>query len=176
MELLEYPNPVLGEKSSEVLSLDDGTVDFIKQMFEKLYEWNGIGLAAPQVGVSKRIVVVDIRSNPRVSHTLINPKIIWKSEEIIKSREGCLSLPLLHGVVMRHKSVSVEYLDETFVPRTIKETTGLLACCLQHEIDHLDGYLYVDRMSKLGRHRAIKRFEKLLKERDEMSVDGAINE
>jgi peptide deformylase len=166
MELLKYPNPILYKKCTEALVLNSEIKLLIKEMSEKLYEWNGIGLAAPQVGISKRIVLIDIREEPSILRILINPTVIWKSEETIESEEGCLSIPLLRKTILRHALITVEYLDETFSKKTIEKADGLLSCCLQHEIDHLDGRLYIDHLSRLGRARAIREFKKLQKETD----------
>ncbi|MDR0555526.1 MAG: peptide deformylase [Holosporaceae bacterium] len=163
MELLIFPNPILLKKCREVEPYDQEALAVLDGMVNKLYEWNGVGLAAPQVGISKRMVVIDVRGEPSIVYKLINPKIVWKSEEIQKSKEGCLSLPLLREEVARHESVIVEYLDENFSRQHV-EATGLLSCCLQHELDHLDGILYIHRLGKLKKIRAIQKFKKLQQE------------
>lgn len=165
MKLVIYPDPVLSKKCSDVEIGDVSVKDILEQMSKKLYEWNGVGLAAPQIGVSKKLIVVDVRDEPPTLYKMINPKIIWKSEEIVESEEGCLSLPLLKKTVMRHESVHVEYLDENFEKRDVL-ATDLLAICLQHEIDHLHGKLYIDRLSKTQRSQAVKEFYKLQQESD----------
>jgi peptide deformylase len=165
MELLEYPNPVLFKKCAEVKAGDPEAFQILDEMSKKLYEWNGAGLAAPQIGVLKKIVAIDIRDEPKRLYKMINPKVVWKSEELVESNEGCLSLPLLRETIIRHESVVVEYLDENFARQEV-HAEGFLACCLQHELDHLDGVLYIDHLSKLKRSRALKKFKKLQEESD----------
>lgn len=165
MELVIYPDPVLSKKCSDVEIGDLSVKDVLEQMSKKLHEWNGVGLAAPQIGIRKKLIVVDVRDEPPTLYKMVNPKIIWKSEEIVESEEGCLSLPLLRKTVMRHESVHVEYLDEYFEKHDVL-ATDLLAICLQHEIDHLHGKLYIDRLSKTQRSQAVKEFYKLQQERN----------
>lgn len=160
MELVVYPNSVLSTKCSDVKLGDTSVKDTLEQMAQKLYKWNGVGLAAPQVGITKKLIVVDIREKPSRLYKMINPKIVWKSDEVIESEEGCLSLPLLRETIWRHESVRVEYLDENFEKRNIL-ASDLLAICLQHEIDHLHGKLYIDRLSRSKRSHAVKKFYKL---------------
>lgn len=144
LQLLTSPNPILLEKSTDC---EIGSTDLIKlskDMQEVMYHYNGIGLAGPQIGVLKRIIVVDLdydpedKTIPKNPITLVNPKIVEKSKDMEVSDEGCLSCPGVSAPVMRHKSVKVEYFDLDGRPQTI-EGTELLAHCLQHEIDHLDG-------------------------------------
>jgi peptide deformylase len=163
LELIKYPDPVLFQKCSDA-EMSDETMSLLNKMSQKLYEWEGAGLAAPQVGILKRIVVIDVRETPRRLYKLSNPKIIWKSEEMVESNEGCLSLPLLRDKISRHESVIVEYFDENFEKREI-HATGFLSCCLQHELDHLDGILFINRLSKLRRSHALRRFKKLQSEK-----------
>ncbi|MDR1982486.1 MAG: peptide deformylase [Holosporaceae bacterium] len=165
MELIKYPNPILSKKCTNVEIGDPEILDVLNMMSQKLYEWEGAGLAAPQVGILKRVVVIDIRSEPKRLYKLINPKIIWKSEEMVESQEGCLSLPILKDTILRHESVGVEYLDEKFQRQEVT-ATGFLSCCMQHELDHLDGILYIDHLSKLKKSIAIKRFNKLQEEKN----------
>ncbi|MDR0677310.1 MAG: peptide deformylase [Holosporaceae bacterium] len=166
MELIIYPNPILSQKCDDVKEDDPSVQDILHEMSCKLYEWNGAGLAAPQVGVLKRIVVVDIRAEPQRLYKMINPKIIWKSEKIVESKEGCLSLPILREVVKRHESVVIEYWDENFA-RHEEKASDFLSFCFQHELDHLDGILYIDHLSRLKKARTTKKFEKLQKENEE---------
>lgn len=144
LKLIKSPDPILLEKS---LDCEVGSEDLKKlssQMQEVMYHYNGIGLAGPQVGVLKRIIVLDLdydpedKSGTKNPTTLINPKIVEKSKDMEVSDEGCLSCPGISAPVMRHTSVKVEYFDLDGKPQTI-EGTELLAHCLQHEIDHLDG-------------------------------------
>ena len=171
MELKIYPNPILAQKCADVEIGDISVLPILEEMSKKLYEWEGAGLAAPQVGVLKKLVVIDIRSEPATLYKMINPKIVWKSEELIESREGCLSLPKLRETVVRHEKVCVEYLDKNFEKQVI-EGEGFLSCCLQHEIDHLSGKLYIDHLSRLKKSRFLSKFKKLQKEmKEEASGD-----
>lgn len=166
MELKIYPDPVLAKECADVEMGDVSVLPILEEMSKKLYEWNGAGLAAPQVGVLKKLVVIDIREEPATLYKMINPKIVWASEEMIDSREGCLSLPGLRDTVVRHEKVRVEYFDENFEKQTI-EGEEFLACCLQHEIDHLSGKLYIDHLSRLKKSRFLSKFRKLQKEAEE---------
>lgn len=157
MELKIYPDPILKQICSDVKIGDDSVNLILEEMTSKLYEWNGAGLAAPQVGISKKMVVIDIRDEPATLFKMINPKIINKSEELIESHEGCLSLPMLRETVLRHEHVTVAYLDENFKEKELT-ARGFLSCCLQHEIDHLHGKIYLDRLNKIKRNLALQRF------------------
>lgn len=144
LQLLKSPNPILLEKSADCEVGDASLSKLSKDMQEVMYHFNGIGLAGPQVGVLKRIIVLDLdydsedKSSTKNPITLINPKIVEKSKDTEVSDEGCLSCPGISAPVTRHKSVKVEYYDLDGKLQII-EGTGLLANCLQHEIDHLDG-------------------------------------
>ena len=166
MELKIYPDPILAKRCADVEVGDTSVLPVLEEMSKKLYEWEGAGLAAPQVGVLKKLVVIDIREEPATLYKMINPKIVWRSEELIDSKEGCLSLPKLRATVVRHEKVRVEYLDENFEKQTV-EGEGFLACCLQHEIDHLSGKLYIDHLSRLKKNRFLSKFRKLQKEESE---------
>jgi len=129
-------------------------------MMDTMYEADGVGLAAPQVGVSRRIIVVDIREPDVVPFALVNPVIVERSDEPERGEEGCLSIPGLWEVVERPARVVVEGLGRDGVSRRI-EAEGLLARCLQHEVDHLDGVLFLDRISALKRRMLLKRWQKV---------------
>ncbi len=166
MELKIFPDPVLAKKCEDVEIGDTSVLSILDEMSKKLYEWEGAGLAAPQIGVLKKLVVIDIRDEPATLYKMINPKIVWKSEDLVESKEGCLSLPGLRETVVRHEKVRVEYFDENFEKVTI-EGEGFLACCLQHEIDHLSGKLYIDHLSRLKKSRFVSKFRKLQREKAE---------
>lgn len=166
MELKIFPDPVLAKKCEDVEIGDTSVLSILDEMSKKLYEWEGAGLAAPQIGVLKKLVVIDIRDEPATLYKMINPKIVWKSEDLVESKEGCLSLPGLRETVVRHEKVRVEYFDENFKKETI-EGEGFLACCLQHEIDHLSGKLYIDHLSRLKKSRFVSKFRKLQREKAE---------
>ncbi|MBQ7674744.1 MAG: peptide deformylase [Alphaproteobacteria bacterium] len=162
MTILTYGNPILKAKCDPVKVGDKEAIKILDNMVATLHnESNGIGLAAPQVGISKRLVVIDLHEESGKIYKMINPKVIWKSEETAEFMEGCLSIPGICEKVKRPASVSVEYLDETFKQCLIEKATGLLAVCLQHEIDHLDGKLYIDRLSRMKRARIISKYKKL---------------
>lgn len=164
LEIVKYPDPVLKKKSVPVDPVDREVRELIESMFETMYNAPGVGLAAPQVGISKRILIVDVgrlegetrKPDPRV---LINP-VIKMREEKITWDEGCLSLPQLIVPVERSKKIVVEGLDRDGRPvKYLGE--DLLAIAFQHEIDHLDGILLVDRLSRLKRDLYKKRLEKM---------------
>jgi len=133
-------------------------------MFETMYKAPGIGLAAIQIGIAKRVITMDLskKEDNHEPHVFINPEIVWTSDETAKYEEGCLSIPDYYEEVERPSAVRVKYLDLDGAPREI-EATGLLATCLQHEIDHTNGVLFIDYISKLKRSMVMKRFKKAAK-------------
>ena len=166
LELYEYPHPILEQKAERVLKVDDDIRKFLRDMLETMYADKGVGLAAPQVGVSKRMIVIDTEQkdedgNPKAGNPmyLINPEIIYKSEETIFFCEGCLSVPNQRADVERHYKIKVRYIDYDGKEQEI-EAEDYLAVVLQHEIDHLDGILYIDRISRLKRNMLLKKLEK----------------
>lgn len=158
-------DPVLRERAVEVETVDDGVRALVRDMWETMYHADGIGLAAPQVGISRRILVVDLRRDdePEARAALINPRITWASDDMDKQPEGCLSMPGLEEVVKRPWAVRVEGLDPDGRPVVI-EADELFARALQHEIDHLDGILFSDRVSPLKRKMLLKKWRKLQEE------------
>lgn len=167
LKLYEYPDPVLRKKCDKVTKVDDDLRLFLDDMLETMYADKGCGLAAPQVGVSKRIVVLDYATEEdeeKKPMFLINPEIIWKSEETVLFCEGCLSLPDQRADVERHERVRVHYTDYNGKEQEIL-AEDLLAIILQHEIDHLDGILYIDHISRLKRERLLKKLEKYREEK-----------
>ena len=170
MELKIYPDPVLAQKCADVEMGDVSVLSILEEMSKKLYEWEGAGLAAKPLGVLKKLVVIDIRAEPATLYKMINPKIVWASEEMMDSKEGCLSLPGLRDTVIRHEKVRVEYFDVNFEKQII-EGEEFLACCLQHEIDHLSGKLYIDHLSRLKRSRFLSKFKKSQRG-EEVEEDG----
>jgi peptide deformylase len=166
--IVMYPDPILSQRCAAVAIGDGTALSVLDKMLEYMYRANGGGLAAPQIGVLKRLVVIDTRKEPRTVYKLINPKIVWASDTLIESKEGCLSLPLLQAKIIRHEFVSVEYLNESFQPSYIENADGYLSVCLQHELDHLDGKLYIDRLSRIKRANAIRRFKRSLEKYNEL--------
>lgn len=152
---------VLREKASAVEAVTDDTRRLIRDMFETMYEAEGIGLAAPQVGVSQRILVVDVSADneERHVHALVNPVIVERGRETGKETEGCLSIPGLEEMVARPLEVTVEALSPDGEPVRI-EADGMLARALQHEVDHLDGVLFIDRLSSLKRGILLRKWRK----------------
>ena len=168
--VLSEPNPILHQKALPVETIDDPLRSFIDDMFSTMEKEDGIGLAANQVGVLKRIFVIDVPHDEeeeddqeKIHSTrlaLINPEIIWHSDSKIASREGCLSVPEIYEKVSRFEKVRVRYLD-TFGKHQEIEAEGLLSFCLQHELDHINGVLFVDRLSSLKRALLRKKLSKL---------------
>lgn len=169
LKIFEYPHPILKQKAVRVAKVDDDLRGFLDDMLETMYVAEGVGLAAPQVGVSKRIVVIDV-SHPdegeeRAPMFLVNPEIVWHSDEQSCQFEGCLSVPEQRAEVNRYVQVRVHYLDYDGKEQEIL-ADGLLAIALQHEIDHLDGILYIDRISRLKRQMLLKKLQKLRQEEE----------
>ncbi|MBP3546817.1 MAG: peptide deformylase [Alphaproteobacteria bacterium] len=169
LKVYEYPHPVLKQKAEKVAKVDDEIRSFLDDMLETMYDAVGVGLAAPQVGVSKRIVVIDVahpdEGEERNPIYLVNPEIIWHSDEESCQYEGCLSVPDQSAEVNRYKQVRVQYLDYNGKECEIM-AEGLLAIALQHEIDHLDGILYIDRISRLKRQMLLKKLQKMRQEEE----------
>ena len=165
LEILEFPDPRLRTRARPVAAVTADTRDLIDDMFETMYAAPGIGLAATQVNVHERLLVIDIsedRSDPQV---FINPEVTVIDPELGEYDEGCLSVPGFYETVNRPQRVQVTALDRDGKSFT-RELEGLLAICLQHEIDHLDGKLFVDYLSPLKRTRIRKKLEKIQRQRD----------
>ena len=159
--ILIAPHPSLKAKARPIGPADADTVrDLIPRMFASMYAAPGIGLAAPQVGQGLRLIVIDLApDNKPTPRTLINPEIVAASQELATREEGCLSLPGQYADITRPAIVKVRYLDETGARQEI-EAEGLLSACLQHEIDHLNGVLFVDHLSALRRNMIMRRLAK----------------
>ena len=167
LPIIIAPDPRLKMVCVEVNDITPEIVGMMDDMLDTMYAAPGIGLAAPQVGVTKRVIVADVckEENKREPRRLINPEIEWKSEDLFAYEEGCLSLPEHYSDVARPKNVGIRYLDETGKRREL-EAEGLLAVCLQHEIDHLDGILFVDHISSLKRNVIMRKLKKVKKVED----------
>jgi peptide deformylase len=163
-EIIKLPDKRLRLVSDPVKRIDAGVRKLIEDMFETMYAAPGIGLAGIQVGVAKRVIIMDLskKEDARKPEVFINPEITWASEEKSTYEEGCLSIPEYYEEVERPAAVKAKYLDLEGKSREI-EATGLLATCLQHEIDHLNGILFIDHISKLKRDRVTKKFAKAAK-------------
>lgn len=161
LDILQPPNPILKTRAAPIAQVDDEVRRLAADMLETMYRAPGIGLAAPQVGVSRRLVVIDVaEGEERRPMTLVNPEIFWRSTELATAEEGCLSLPDQYADVTRPAAVKVRFLDQRGEPQEIA-ADGLLARCLQHEIDHLDGILFVDRLSPLRRNMILRKLAKV---------------
>jgi len=167
-DIITLPDKRLRLVSKPVGKVDGEVRTLLDDMFETMYAAPGIGLAAIQVGVPKRVVTMDLakKDEPRNPLVFINPQILWTSEERATYEEGCLSIPEYYEEVERPAQVKVAFLDREGVAREI-EADGLLATCLQHEIDHLNGVLFIDHLTRLKRSRVIKKFAKAAKRADE---------
>jgi peptide deformylase len=163
-EIITIPDKRLRLVSKPVKAVDADLRRLIEDMFETMYDAPGIGLAAIQVGEPRRVVTLDLakKDDPKKPMVFINPELVWASEEKATYEEGCLSIPEYYEDVERPAEVKVKYLDLDGKPHEVA-ANGLLATCLQHEIDHLNGILFIDHISKLKRDRVIKKFTKAAK-------------
>ena len=159
--ILTAPDPRLKAVSTDVDKVDDEIRRLIDDMAQSMYEADGIGLAAVQIGVPKRVIVMDLeqKSGERNARAFVNPKILWASDELATFEEGCLSVPEIWEDVQRPARIRAEYLDRDGNKQTL-EADGLLATCLQHEMDHLEGVLFIDHLSKLKRSIALRKLQK----------------
>ena len=158
LKILEFPDPRLRTKAALIDVVDDQLRIFIDDMLETMYEASGIGLAATQVDVHKRLLVTDVSSEKNEPLALINPMILEK-DGVIVTGEGCLSVPGYYEEVERAENIKVRFLDREGDEVEL-DAQGLLAVCIQHEIDHLDGKLFVDYLSEVKRSRIRKKLEK----------------
>ena len=164
LPILEFPDPRLRTVAKPIANVDDRIKKLADDMFETMYEAPGIGLAATQVNVHERILVIDVSEDKSEPMVFINPEIEVLNPEIDSYDEGCLSVPGFYETVERPAHVRVNALDKEGKPFTI-EPEGLLAVCIQHEIDHLDGKLFVDYISSMKRQRIRTKLEKQQKKR-----------
>ncbi len=173
LDIITLPDRLLREKSAPVERIDDDLKRFMDQMLETMYAAPGIGLAAVQVGVPRRVITIDVvakeseeeegSETSRDPIFLINPEIVWRSEEPGIYEEGCLSIPEYYAEVERPARIKFRYLDREGKEQE-READGLLATVVQHEVDHLDGRLFIDHISKLKRDMVIKKFTKASKQ------------
>jgi peptide deformylase len=160
LNVIIHPNKVLKEKALPITNIDASYKKLAEDMLETMYKENGIGLAANQVGLLQRIVVIDLQENDEKNPmVLINPIITNFSEELNECEEGCLSIPEMREKVKRPSEIDVEYQDLAGKKHKI-HADGLLATCIQHEIDHLDGILFIDRISNIKRELLLKKYKK----------------
>jgi peptide deformylase len=174
LPIFETPDAVLRQISKPVETIDDDLKTLIADMFETMYHAPGIGLAAVQVGVPKRLLVMDLQENEdpedpdspvvRDPRVFINPEILAHSDHVVPYTEGCLSVPDQYAEVMRPDQIRARWMDEHGKTHE-KDLDGLLAVCLQHEMDHLEGILFIDHLSRLKRDMVLKMLAKIRKER-----------
>jgi peptide deformylase len=166
LPIIKAPDPRLKIKAKPVAAVDDKVRRLMDDMVETMYQAIGIGLAAPQVGVAQRVLVIDVaREGEKPNPVRIaNPEILWRSDEVTTINEGCLSLPEHYADVERPAAIRLRYLDHENEIREI-DAKGLLATCLQHEIDHLDGVLFVDHVSALKRGIILRKLAKAKRSR-----------
>jgi peptide deformylase len=180
LEIIETPDQRLRQISKPVAEVTDAHRALIADMFETMYDAPGIGLAAIQVGVPERILVIDLqrpadssddeeegdepRQRVRDPRVFINPEIVWESEDLAVYNEGCLSVPEMYGDVDRPARIRAKWLDENGTAHE-QELDGLMATCLQHEMDHLNGVLFIDHLSKLKRDMLLKKLEKMRRQK-----------
>jgi len=174
--IIEVPDPLLRQISTPVETVDDAVRALIADMFETMYAAPGIGLAAIQIGVPKRILVIDLQepeeedgepvSDPQV---FINPQIVEHSDQEVPYKEGCLSVPDQYADVDRPDRLRARWLDESGKSHD-EAIEGLLATCLQHEMDHLEGVLFIDHLSRLKREMILKKLTKLRKEQEQRAA------
>jgi peptide deformylase len=169
LTVLTAPDPRLKVKAKPVAKVDAAVRKLMDDMLETMYLAPGIGLAAPQVGVAKRVIVLDIAGKDEEPAPLrmANPEIIWKSEEMVTQEEGCLSVPEHYADVKRPAKIRVRYLDHENEIREL-EADGLLATCIQHEMDHLEGVLFIDKISALKRGMILRKLAKARKAEAEL--------
>lgn len=155
---------VLKAKSQPVEAVDDGLRALMDDMLETMYAAPGIGLAAVQVGEPKRVIVMDLsrEEGVREPRYFVNPEVVWRSEETVPYEEGCLSVPEIYDEVERPARVRLKYLGYDGAP-VEEEAEGLYAVCIQHEMDHLEGVLFIDHLSRLKREQAVKKVKKQVK-------------
>ena len=170
-KILTEPNRILRQISEKVDNVNQEIQSLMDDMLDTMYAAPGIGLAAIQIGVPKRVIVIDITRDNEKKNPIyfINPKIIWKENEGATYEEGCLSVPNQFAEINRPKGCLVEYLDYFGTPKFLK-AEGLLATCIQHEIDHLEGILFIDYLSKLKKSMIIKKLSKQKKDTERVVI------
>jgi peptide deformylase len=169
--LIILPDPVLRQVSAPLERVDDAVKRLADDMLETMYDAPGIGLAAIQIGVPRRILVIDVakEGEEKAPQVFINPEILGASEDRSTYEEGCLSIPDYYAEVERPAAITLRYLDREGAERQM-EADGLLATCLQHEIDHLNGVLFIDHISKLKREMVVRKFTKAAKLRGSKAI------
>jgi peptide deformylase len=160
LPIIETPDPRLKLKSVPVECVDEALRTLMDDMLATMYDAPGIGLAAIQVGQAKRVLVIDLQENEiKVPRYFVNPEIIWVSDELSTYNEGCLSVPELYGEIERPAQIKLRYLDYNGAAQE-EAMDGLLATCVQHEMDHLEGILFIDHLSRLKREMLLRKLQK----------------
>ena len=164
LPIIVAPDPRLKIKTGPVESVNDELLGFLENMLKTMYAADGIGLAAPQVGDGRSIIVLDTTPREEDSQPLclVNPEIVWSSDARRAHQEGCLSLPEHYAEVLRPDSIKIKYLDKTGAAQELK-ADGMLATCIQHEMDHLKGILFVDHVSSVKRNMILRKLKKAKK-------------
>lgn len=160
LEIRMMGDPILRQAAEDVAEVDDEVRGLVRDMFDTMYDADGVGLAAPQVGLLWRVIVVDPREEGVEPLALVNPRVVASGDETDRAEEGCLSIPGVRDVVERPTTATVEALDLDGEPVRLA-AEGLLARVLQHEVDHLDGVLFPDRLTPLKRKMLLKKWEKV---------------
>ena len=173
LTILTAPDPRLKQHSAPVARVDGEVRQLMDDMLETMHAAPGIGLAAPQVGVAKRVIVLDLApaGEPRQPLKIADPEIVWVSDDDVTYEEGCLSVPEHYADVSRPAEVTVRYIDRDGQVQELK-CEGLLATCVQHEIDHLDGILFIDHISSLKRNMILRKLLKARKDRERDEAEG----
>ena len=165
------PDPILRKKSAELENVDDNTRKLLDDMLKTMYNAPGIGLAAIQIGIPKRLVVMDLSKDPNKKEPMffVNPEIVAKSETMVTYEEGCLSIPNQFAKIARPNSCKVKFLDFDGIEKELR-ADGLFSTCIQHEVDHLNGVLFIDHLSKLKKDIIIKKVSKQKKNQERIVV------
>ncbi len=166
-DIRTYGDPVLREEALRVEEINDEIREILENMVESMHEVGGVGLAAPQVGVSKRMFVIDIEDG--IIRKVINPEFLELSKELIEHEEGCLSVPGVYKKVKRHATVKIKYTNEKG-EEVVEEAEGFLSRAFQHETDHLNATLFVDRLSPVAKRMVTKKLQSLKKESEKKSL------
>ncbi len=159
LNILQFPDPRLKTVATPIDIFDDNLLTLIANMFETMYEAQGVGLAATQVNVHKQVIVMDVSTDGNQPLALINPEIVTK-QDLLEWDEGCLSFPGVYAKVKRYKEIEIKYRDHHGKTQNLKANGGLLSACIQHEIDHLNGITFFDHLSQLKQELLQKKLEK----------------
>lgn len=162
LNILNYPNPYLRKRAEPISTIDTFITKLASDMLETMYHYSGIGLAATQVGVNVRLIVLDLNQENNEPMILINPEIIWHSKEIIKSQEGCLSISGIYEYINRYSNIRCVATDINSKMINL-DASNLLSICLQHEIDHLNGIVFIDYLSNLKKDAIERKMKKINK-------------